>query len=543
MITNEFSQESPKPRRTRKPRPPIRWWPAVVIVIAAATATLWVWLVHDTWGQQRVLLTAQIVAGGLLLLLVWVMAFSRMARRLRMGILGGFVSLLLLAGLLLNIRGVTGDLLPILEWRWKSAEPPAAATSDLRADSTATPGELGETSNDYPQFLGPHRDGTVTGIRLDPDWVQSPPELLWRRPMGPGWSAFSISGHLAVTQEQQADRELVTAYNVRSGDRLWSHSDTARYSTTIAGEGPRATPTIDGPRVYTLGATGILNCLQLDTGERLWSRNILQENDASLLEWGIAGSPLVLGNLVIVSAGGSDGRSLVAYDKDSGAVAWSGGDDPAGYSSPSFAHLDGHDQILIFNGPGLAGHDAVDGRVLWDFPWAPRHPHVAMPVIVPGNRVLISSGYGSGSALLEINQQPGDSWDVRELWRSIRLKAKFANPTRLGDFVYGLDDGIMVCLDLTDGSQRWKDGRYGHGQQILVDTLLVVVTERGEIVVIEPVPEGLRELGRFQALNGKTWNPPALAGDLLLVRNDQEAACYRLPLLAAGPSHASSQRD
>jgi outer membrane protein assembly factor BamB len=539
MSMDEFSHPSTQPRHTPGPRPPIRWWPAGLVLLCAAVAILWAWFLHDTWRQQRVQLTAQIVGATGLLLLIWVFTFSRMSRSTRLGILGGFVTVLLLGAALFHVRGVTGDLLPILEWRWKSTSAPPAIEPHQRTDTTTPLGRDGAGSNDYPQFLGPHRDTTLTGPSLSRDWTASPPELVWRQPIGAGWSAFSISGHRAVTQEQHADQERVTAYDLHSGQRLWSHADTARYSTTIAGEGPRASPTIDGRRVYTLGATGILNCLDLDTGERFWARNIIAENNAALPEWGLAGSPLVLQSLVIVSAGGPDGKSLVAYDKTTGTSVWSGGNDPAGYSSPRIANLAGHTQLLIFNRPGLAAHDPATGQLLWDFSWAPRHPHVAMPVVVSDDRVLISSGYGSGSALLSVEQDPNAIWQVHEVWRSIRLKAKFTNVSQLGSFVYGLDDGIMVCLDLADGSRRWKDGRYGHGQQILVDDLLLVLTERGAVVLIEPVPEELRELGQFQALKGKTWNPPALAGNLLLVRNDQEAACYQLPLASRQPPDAN----
>jgi outer membrane protein assembly factor BamB len=534
MTTNQYPSRPLEPGGSPQQSRGIRWWPLVLILACAAAALLGIWLMLDTWRQQRILLTAQVIGATLFLILIWISAFSRMAYSIRLGIFGGFVTLLLLGALLFNIRGVTGDLLPILEWRWKSAG--AFPTTD--ATGRMDPREETDTStdplDDYPQFLGPDRDATITGFMLARDWSQSAPVLVWRRPMAPAWSAFSVAGQRAITQEQQGDQELVTAYDIHSGDRLWTHADTTRYSTTIAGEGPRASPTIDDRHVYTLGATGILNCLQFDTGQLVWSRDILRDNDASLPEWGVAGSPLVHDRLVIVNAGGPGGRSLVAYDKNTGTRVWSGGDAPAGYSSPRVASFDGFTQILIFNGSGLAAHHPVDGRLLWDFPWAPRHPHVAMPVLVPRDRVLISSGYGSGSALLQVSQSD-ESWQVEEVWRSIRLKAKFANVNRIGDFIYGLDDGIMVCLDLTDGSRRWKDGRYGHGQQILVEDLLLVLSERGAVVLIEPNPEELRELAQFQALKGKTWNPPALAGNLLLVRNDQEAACYRLPLASPGP--------
>jgi outer membrane protein assembly factor BamB len=523
------------------PHPAIRWWPAILILIGSTATLLWIWLVHDTYRQERVLFTAITLSITTALTLTWLLAFARLPRPFRLRLLAIVVLILLIGPLLLNIRGVTGDLLPILEWRWKSAaaEPPADRSQPAHPHHSFPPAT--KTTNDYPQFLGPDRDTRVDGPRLARNWAAAPPELVWRQPIQPAWSAFSISGHTAVTQEQDADQELVVAYNLHSGERLWSHADQARYATTIAGEGPRATPTIAGDRVYTLGATGILNCLDLETGQRIWSTNIIEQTNARVPEWGLAGSPLLHGTLVIVSAGGTNGRSLLAYDRSTGRLVWSGGSQPAGYSSPMLAELAGVTQILIFNAPGLAAHDPEDGRTLWEFPWAPQHPHVAMPLLAPPHRVLISSGYGTGSAFLQLSSTLPGTWDVQEIWRSIRMKAKFSNLTRIGDFVYGIDDGIMACLDLTDGSQRWKDGRYGHGQQILVENLLLILTERGAVALVEPNPVNLRELGRFQALKGKSWNPPALAGNLLLVRNDQEAACYRLPLAADAPEPGSDK--
>jgi outer membrane protein assembly factor BamB len=322
---------------------------------------------------------------------------------------------------------------------------------------------------------------------------------------------------------------MVTAYELESGRLVWSHADAAHYNTTIAGEGPRATPTMDADRVYTLGATGILNCLDLATGQVIWTRNIINENASHLNDWGMSGSPLVVDNFVVVSAGGKNGRSLIAYTKNNGEFAWGGGNDDAGYSSPCLATIAGARQILIFNAGGIAVHAADTGKILWNYPWPKGHPHVATPVLLPGDRVLVSSGYGTGSELLQVRHDPSESWSASRLWKSPRLKAKFTNVVYRDGYIYGLDDGILVCLDAANGEQKWKEGRYGHGQVILTDALLLVLAENGEIILLEPAPVWPGELARFPALNGKTWNPPALAGEILVVRNDKEAACYRLP--------------
>jgi outer membrane protein assembly factor BamB len=293
----------------------------------------------------------------------------------------------------------------------------------------------------------------------------------------------------------------------------------------IAGIGPRATPSLRDGRVFAQGAHGILNALDLASGRRLWSRDVVAENSGAVPEWGRSGSPLVLGGRVIVSAGGPAGRSLVAYDAATGTPLWSGGSDGVSYSSPARLTLGGREQVVILNKASVAGHDPETGEVLWQTDFPGGQPNVAVPVALDGERLLVSVGYGIGSKAYRVN---GDGAAL--LWETPRLKSKFANLVVHDGHVYGLDDGVLTCLDPASGERVWKGGRYGHGQLLLVGGLLLVQTEEGEVVMVEATPREHRELGRFTAFDGKTWNPPALAGRLLLVRNDREAAAFELPV-------------
>ena len=500
-----------------------------MILALAVAAEIGIRLWPKISFQERNIATAQVVIVSLFLWLLWVLFFSRLRWLVRFLVFGGVVSAIALTAGLFRIRGVTGDLLPILEWRWR--QPDAMAMPVGKPASPVSRAELLlQTTNDFPQFLGPHRNATVAGPTLARDWKIQPPQKLWLQPVGAAWSGFAVLGNYAVTQEQRGKDEMVVCYDLPTGKALWSHVDGAHYNTIIAGEGPRATPTIQSNRVYTLGSTGILNCLDLETGGRIWSKDIIEDNQAKVNGWGMSGSPLVLEQIVVVSAGGPNGRSLVAYDDASGDFVWGGGNEEAGYSSPLLTTLAGVRQILIFNSSHVTAHDAASGQVLWEYKWPGGHPHVSIPVILPGDRVLISSGYGTGSELLQIRKDAEGKWSASRIWKSIRLKAKFTNVVYRDGFIYGLDDGILVCLDASDGSLKWKEGRYGHGQVILSGSLLLVTDESGDMALVEPVPEEHRELTRFTALHGKTWNPPALAGEYLVVRNDKEAACYRLPI-------------
>jgi outer membrane protein assembly factor BamB len=504
----------------------------VLILVLAGFTIFYFRVIREDAQQWRNLHSMATAIVATVLLLVWVLLLSRLRWKIRWLVLGSLIGLVGLMAAMFRIHGVTGDLVPILKFRW-SRLPPSPTTVGETTDvwpsiSDATVPKL---TNTFPQFLGPLRNATLpAGAKLARDWISNPPKKLWGQPIGAGWSGFAVEGNRAVTLEQHGENELVVCYELLSGRVLWTHSDKARYFTTIAGAGPRTTPSIDGDRVVTLGATGILNCLRLASGKILWSKDIIAENQSDVPEWGVAGSPLVLGELVIANPGGKNNRSLVGYRLSNGDFVWGGGDDDASYSSPYGATLGGVSQVLIFNQHAIFGHDATTGHVLWEHPWDSKQPHVALPVQLPSDRVLVSSGYGVGSELLQITRDTTGKFTVNRLWKTNRLKAKFNNLVTRNGYVYGLDDGILACLDLATGELKWKEGRYGHGQFILVRELLLITAENGEVVLVDPVPNERLELTKFQALNGKTWNPPALVGDLLLVRNDQEAACYRLPL-------------
>jgi outer membrane protein assembly factor BamB len=507
----------------------MRWWPVPVILVLAAGAVVWVWQSYARQRQDRNIATAIIGLITLFLLLLWCLFLSRLRWRIRLGVFGGVVGLILLVTALFRFHGVTGDLVPILQWRW---ERPSLTSLAERTKPVATTAltQQSQFTNDWPQFLGPHRNSMVEQPGLARDWKSQAPQRLWLRPVGPGWSGFAVAGSRAITQEQRGENETVICYDVLSGAPLWSHAYPAHFQSPLAGEGPRATPTIAGHRVYALGSTGVLSCLDLETGRPLWSKDTLRDNQAKVNEWGMSCSPLIVGDLVVVSAGGRDNRSLVAYRAATGEFVWGAGTDGAGYSSPCLVTLVGAAQILIFNSGGVSAHDPATGTNFWKYHWPGGHPHVSMPIIVPGDRLLVSSGYGVGSELLQIQKDPGGTFNATRIWKSNRLKAKFTDLIYRDGFIYGLDDGIMACLDASSGEQKWKEGRYGHGQEILVGDVLLVTAESGEVILLDPNPQESRELTRFSALQGKTWNPPALAGQYLLVRNDKEAACYRLPL-------------
>lgn len=427
----------------------------------------------------------------------------------------------------------TGDGTRYWHWRWSVKAP---EKYHVNYGSESSPRELEQYS--FPQFLGPDRNAALT-LRLNPDWEAYPPKLLWKRSIGPGWSGFAIANGIAVTQEQDGGDELVTAYALDTGNLLWKVRRPATLFTEASGNGPRTTPLIDQDRVYALGATGILDCIQLESGIRLWSTNILTDADAENLPYGVSGSPLLYQGNVVVNPGGKQSNSLVAYNKMSGKRAWGQGNSRASYSSPVIATIGDRQQFVIMNGPAIEGYDLSGGGLLWMYPWKVHGSQMitaSQPLFLPksagdaAQKIFLSSGYGKGCALISVRPNEG-RFEVSEVWPpNSNMNCKFTSPVYHNGYAYGLDNGILACVDLSNGNRMWKKGRYGHGQILLANDHILVMTEKGKLCLVQASPEEFRELGRIQAIKGKTWNNPALAGPYLVVRNSTEVACFKLEL-------------
>lgn len=464
--------------------------------------------------------------------------------------------------LFVKIREVNGEMIPVFAWRfemislfhWRFARDPdeRLAQPETTGDGEAAPivDLKTTTDDDFPRFLGPGGTQHVKRLRLARDWETNPPQLVWRHPIGAGWSAFAIVNGYAVTMEQRGPQELVTCYDVKTGELKWSQGVEARYETILGGIGPRATPTIDDGKVYANGATGILRCIDGDTGKLNWQKDLLEvldipaDHDAASVLYGRANSPLVYGNLVVVPGGAgpdaetmtNDAVSLVAFDKRTGELRWRGGHEQIGYASPVLATIDQVEQVITVNESSVSGHDSLTGRQLWEFPWpggSAANSNNSQPVAVGRNRVLVSKSYGVGAALMEIRQGDAGKWSVKEVWHEPGvLKTKFTNVVVDDGYVYALSDGILECVDLDSGERVWKKGRFHQGQILGVGGVLLVVNETtGDVSMVDMTPTGFEELGRFHALDSsKVWNHLALYGKYLLVRDAQTAACWELTL-------------
>jgi outer membrane protein assembly factor BamB len=405
--------------------------------------------------------------------------------------------------------------------------PSSAPTVTARAEPAAS--ETPAARRPYwTDFRGPRRDGHYRERPISTRWPAGGLTPIWKQPVGLGYASFVIAGGRAFTIEQRGPQEVVAAYDVATGRELWTNAWDAEFHEFMGGDGPRATPTWSDGRVYALGALGELRCLDEATGRAVWRINILEDNGASVLQWGTASSPLVVDDTIVVLPGGPGGRSVVAYDRRTGARAWSALDDRAAYSSPMLVTLGGVRQIVVFSASRLMGLTPDRGEVLWEYPWTTQYDvNAGQPIVVGDNRVFISSGYGAGAAVVELTRN-GERFSVREVWRNIRMKNQFTSSILYDGFVYGLDEAILACVDANTGDLKWKGGRYGYGQVVLASGHLIVLTEDGDLALVRATPERHEEIVRFAALDGKTWNHPALSDGYLLVRNLKEMAAFDL---------------
>ena len=391
----------------------------------------------------------------------------------------------------------------------------------LAAPATAEP-------IDWAQYRGALGNGRYTATSILTSWPDRGLPEQWRTKVGGGYAGVSVAAGKVFTIEQRQKQETVAAYDLASGRELWHSGWPARFSSFMGGKGPRTTPTWDDGKLYAVGALGEFRCLNADTGEVIWRKNILEENGTDRVRWGLASSPLIVDELVIVQPGGRSGRSVVAYSKATGEEVWTALDDKTSYASPMLATLGGVRQIIAMTAEGAVGLNPESGELLWRHPWNTKHDvNAAQPVIIDDGRFLISSGYGHGAALIEISGS-AEELTAKALWTNINLKNKFSTSVAHEGHVYGLDEGILTCIDAETGTRRWKGGRYGHGQVLLAGEHLVVTSATGDVVLVSATPEGHRELASFPAVKGKTWNPPALAGGNLIVRNQKEMVCYRI---------------
>ena len=504
----------------------------LVVIIGAVMATI-----HPTMAGPALLLVTFPVGLGVFGLAA-VLFFAATPRR-RTALILLFTALAFcVAGSMLRAEGMWGNFAAGVDWRWNAS--PEEEFLAAQAESIVEPVVVDASSispalanPEWPQFRGPNRDGRQSGIRFDAEWSANPPQEIWRTRLGPGWSSFVVAGDFLFTQEQHGEDESVVCYDANTGKPIWDQGLKERFDDPLGGPGPRATPAIADGDIFAQGGTGWLTRIDGETGEVVWKVDIKKEAGREKPPvWGFSSSPLVVDDIVVVHAGGPDDKGVLAFDIADGKLRWSA---PAGkdsYSSAHFATILNQPTILMLSNSGLVAMDPVEGRVMLDYEWKCFDERVSQPKVLNGNQIVIPTGMGDGTRLIEVTSTEG-KWTAKEIWTSVRLKPDFNDSVLHKDHLYGFDDKIFTCIDLESGERKWKRGRYGKGQVLLLadSNMLLVTSETGELVLLAATPDKHRELAKFKAIEGKTWNHPVIVGNRLYVRNSREAACFQLPTI------------
>lgn len=502
-------------------------WAGIGLVVAGLALTRLILhksIAGGMMGMMFFFMAAPLIS---LALVGWAVWAQRLAGPRRLAALAAAVFAACGVWALVRTDGITGEASSQLAWRW-TPDHEQRLLASIGPAPTAKPAEAVSVpaAADWPGFRGPQRDSVVPGTRIATDWAITPPKQMWRRPAGPGWSSFAVSGGLIYTQEQLGEHEIVSCYRLATGEPVWSHRDAARFWESNGGAGPRATPSLSEGRVYALGATGILNALDAATGAVIWSRNAGSDTGAKTPEWGFSGSPLVSGGAVIVALSGR----LAAYDTSTGERRWTVPTGGGSYGSPQWVSIKGVPQIVLLNGAGAASVAPADGKLLWKHAW--EGATILQPAMTADGGLLITTGDASGGAgTRRLEAAPGpDGWKVEERWTSRGLKPYFNDLVVHRDHAFGFDGSILSCIALKDGERKWKGGRFGHGQMLLLpdQDLLLVLSEEGEVALVRAAPDQFTEVARFRAMNNKTWNHPVMVGGVLLVRNGEEMVAYRM---------------
>jgi outer membrane protein assembly factor BamB len=382
------------------------------------------------------------------------------------------------------------------------------------------------TVDDWPQWRGANRDGKSAERGLLKTWPQGGPKLVWQASgVGEGYSSFSVAHGKLYTLGARGGTEYVMAFDEATGKKAWEVQHGARFSND-RGDGPRGTPTVDGTQLYAFGASGDLSALDAASGKVLWKVNVLQRFGGRNITWGLSESPLVLRDRIIVNAGGSS-ASIVAVNKKDGSELWRSQDDRAGYSSGILHEVGGIPQGIFFTGQRAVGVDTRDGRLLWSYDRVSnRTANVATP-IARGNRVFLSSDYGTGAALLELSAA-GNGINAREVYFTNDMRNHHASSVLIGDHLYGFSSAILTAMKFDTGEVAWRDRSVGKGSVIFADERLYLFSENGVVGLAEANPAGYREHGRFELRTGclPTWSHPVVANGKLYLRDQDTIYAY-----------------
>lgn len=543
----------------RRARFPVKMAILTAIIAAAAVlAQVFVSEIDDAMhlGLDVIMVATVFTAGGLITLwLAWILLFSRWRWWTR--IVGAALLMLVTVASWKILRPVHGGDVNVLRFEpiWMQRREVMTTDVPLKANADLSV----ESRTDFPRFLGPSQDGIVAnGQQIDSAAFAQNARIIWKQPIGAGWSGFSARNGYAVTMEQRGDQECVTCYEISTGELKWIYSHAARHKDKmgLGRIGPRSTTTIHQNMVYAIGAVGNLACLNGSDGSVVWQKDLntilgislsevedadgfkTQFEENTRLAWARSGAPLIVDDTVVVPGGGPDGATratLLAFDFKTGELKWRGGDAMIAYGSPVLTTVAGQRQILLTCESQAIGFNPSTGEILWSYARPGESDggaNTSQISVLSETDVLTTKGYPDGGGeRIHLEQQDG-KLIASSVWSSPKvLKTKLTSPVIYDGYAYTLSNGFMECVRLSDGEQMWKRrGRFGHGQILMAGQFILLHSESGELFLLEATSDEYHELGSLKTIDGVCWNTLCLTGNKLLVRSEIEAACIEIPM-------------
>jgi len=382
---------------------------------------------------------------------------------------------------------------------------------------------------EWSQWLGPNRDGISPEANLLTEWGVNRPQVLWRSPIGDGFSGISIAKGRGYTMDATDGKEFIYCFDILEGKEIWRFQSDEVYLDSMGGHGPRSTPTVEENMLFTMSAHGKIYALDTKNGKEIWSHDLKRKFGGKTPRWGFSTSPLIEENLVLVEVGGRSHASLVAFDKHSGNIIWESDDSKiGGYSSPIAVTSYDIRQAIFFTGNYLVSVAPTSGKIYWKHPWKTSFDvNASTPIFIPSDKLFISSGYGVGATILQMKLN-NESIAVEEVWRSKVMKNQFGTAVLNGDYLFGFDDRILVCINANTGKEMWKQRGYGQGTLILADNHLIILSDKGKLALAEVSSSGFKEKAGMQVLNGTCWTVPTLSGGKLYLRSMSEIVCLKV---------------
>jgi outer membrane protein assembly factor BamB len=382
-------------------------------------------------------------------------------------------------------------------------------------------------ADDWPQWRGLNRDGKSNEKGLIKSWSEEGPSILWRIPIGDGFSSISVANGKIFAMWSEGKKEYLYCLDALTGSKIWQYHLGPVFPGGH-GDGPRSSPIIDEDIVYAIGGHGHFHAVNIKNGKAVWSHDLVREYGTVIPEWGYSCSPVIDKDYIFAGVGGKENHAFMAFDKNNGKVIWNSQTDPIAFSSPLIVDINRQRQIIFFSESGLHALTPGNGNLLWHYGWTGElNINIATPLFIAPDKIFISCSYEKGAALIKVNSSEKEH-STQTVWKSKVMRNHFSSSVYIDGYIYGFDNAVLKCIVAETGELKWTKRRLGKGSLIYADGKLIVLSDRGKLVLLEPNPDQYIETASFQVLKGRCWTAPSLSDGLLYLRNRNEMVCLNL---------------